>query len=103
MSRKKPKIMLNKEQLTVLFDEIINEFIKWKDGGWEGVRFICPADYESQEVEFYLTAKRPETDKEYEARMKVEEQCRQWEKNRKLKREEDQRKLYEQLKNKFEK
>lgn len=102
--------MLNKEQLTILYsdhpypiDEIINYFIKWKDEGWEGVRFICPADSGALDLEFYLTAKRPETDKEYEARMKVEEEFRQWSKQRKVKQEEMDRKLYERLKKKFEK
>lgn len=64
-----------------------------KEGEWEGIEI----DYYDDEISYQLYKHRPETDKEYEKRMKLLEK----EKAEKLKAKERRRKEYEKLKKEF--
>ena len=76
--------------------DIISQLQSALDEGWEGIELEC--DQWSQEHEVpYLYKHRPETDKEYEKRMKLLEK----EKAEKLKAKERRRKEYEKLKKEF--
>jgi hypothetical protein len=106
MPRKKPKIMVDKITCTNFvtewsyhIDEIINYFNKWKEEGWERVSFFAR---DESEINFNLIAKRLETDEEYKVRMDIEERSKKWQKERKARQEENDRKLYERLKKRFE-
>lgn len=66
------------------------------DDGWEGIE-VQYSSYEGYE-EYYLYKHRPETDKEYEKRMKELEKKKAAE----LKAKERRRKEYEKLKKEFE-
>ena len=85
--------MTNK--LTFCFDEEMIETALIANG-WEGIEM--GSDQWSYDHEFpYLYKHRPETDKEYEKRMKLLEK----EKAEKLKAKERRRKEYEKLKKEF--
>lgn len=64
------------------------------EGGWEGIA-IGPYSYDDYNL--YLYKYRPETDKEYDERMKLEEKLKQ----KNAKNEAKRRKLYEELKKEF--
>jgi 23S rRNA G2069 N7-methylase RlmK/C1962 C5-methylase RlmI len=76
-------------------EEIIEMLQDWKnEGEWEGIVI----DYYDDETSYQLYKHRPETDKEYDKRMKeIEKQ-----KAEKLKAKERRRKEYEKLKKEFE-
>lgn len=81
-------------------ESIISQLQSELDEGWEGIETKYERDYgdcHDHEV-FYLYKHRPETDKEYEKRMKLLEK----EKAEKLKAKERRRKEYEKLKKEFE-
>lgn len=81
-------------------ESIISQLQSELDAGWEGIETEYERDYgdcHDHEV-FYLYKHRPETDKEYEKRMKLLEK----EKEEKLKAKERRRKEYEKLKKEFE-
>jgi len=75
--------------------DIISQLQSALDEGWEGIDIEY--DYGSCHEEYYLYKHRPETDKEYEKRMKLLEK----EKAEKLKAKERRRKEYEKLKKEF--
>lgn len=80
-------------------ESIISQLQSELDKGWEGIETKYERDYgdcHDHEV-FYLYKHRPETDKEYEKRMKLLEK----EKAEKLKAKERRRKEYEKLKKEF--
>ena len=80
-------------------ESIISQLQSELDAGWEGIETEYERDYgdcHDHEV-FYLYKHRPETDKEYEKRMKLLEK----EKAEKLKAKERRRKEYEKLKKEF--
>ena len=80
-------------------ESIISSLQSELDDGWEGIETEYERDYgdcHDHEV-FYLYKHRPETDKEYEKRMKLLEK----EKAEKLKAKERRRKEYEKLKKEF--
>ncbi len=79
--------------------DIISQLQSALDAGWEGIDIEYERDYgdcHDHEVP-YLYKHRPETDKEYEKRMKLLEK----EKAEKLKAKERRRKEYEKLKKEF--
>jgi flagellar motility protein MotE (MotC chaperone) len=76
--------------------DIIASLKKLEDDGWEGIESDCEP-YEDYTA-FYLYKHRPETDKEYNKRMKELEK----EKERKVKAKEKRRQEYERLKKEFE-
>jgi hypothetical protein len=81
-------------------ESIISSLQSELDAGWEGIETKYERDYgdcHDHEVP-YLYKHRPETDKEYEKRMKLLEK----EKAEKLKAKERRRKEYEKLKKEFE-
>ena len=81
-------------------ESIISSLQSELDAGWEGIETEYERDYgdcHDHEVS-YLYKHRPETDKEYEKRMKLLEK----EKAEKLKAKERRRKEYEKLKKEFE-
>ena len=80
-------------------ESIISSFQSKLNAGWEGIETEYERDYgdcHDHEV-YYLYKHRPETDKEYEKRMKLLEK----EKAKKLKAKERRRKEYEKLKKEF--
>lgn len=77
-------------------ESIISSLQSDLDDGWEGIE-VESIGYDGA-VEYYLYKHRPETDKEYEKRMKQLEK----EKEQKLKAKEKRRKEYEKLKKEFE-
>ena len=77
-------------------ESIISSLQSELDAGWEGIDIEY--DYGDGYQEYYLYKHRPETDKEYEKRMKLLEK----EKAEKLKAKERRRKEYEKLKKEFE-
>ena len=80
-------------------ESIIYQLQSELDAGWEGIEMKYERDYgdcHDHEVS-YLYKHRPETDKEYEKRMKLLEK----EKAEKLKAKERRRKEYEKLKKEF--
>ena len=80
-------------------ESIISQLQSKLDDGWEGIVTEYERDYgdcHDHEVP-YLYKHRPETDKEYEKRMKLLEK----EKAEKLKAKERRRKEYENLKKEF--
>jgi hypothetical protein len=80
-------------------ESIISQLQSELDAGWEGIETKYERDYgdcHDHEV-YYLYKHRPETDKEYEKRMKLLEK----EKSEKLKAKERRRKEYEKLKKEF--
>ncbi len=80
-------------------EDIIASLQAELDAGWEGIETKYERDYgdcHDHEVP-YLYKHRPETDKEYEKRMKLLEK----EKAEKLKAKERRRKEYEKLKKEF--
>ena len=81
-------------------ESIISSLQSELGAGWEGIETKYERDYgdcHDHEVP-YLYKHRPETDKEYEKRMKLLEK----EKEEKLKAKERRRKEYEKLKKEFE-
>lgn len=75
-------------------ENIIAMLQDWKEEGkWEGIDL----GYYDDELLYHLYRHRPETDKEYEKRMKLLEK----EKAEKLKAKERRRKEYEKLKKEF--
>ena len=81
-------------------ESIIYQLQSELDAGWEGIETKYERDYgdcHDHEVP-YLYKHRPETDKEYEKRMKLLEK----EKADKLKAKERRRKEYEKLRKEFE-
>jgi hypothetical protein len=81
-------------------ESIISSLQSELDAGWEGIETKYERDYgdcHDHEVS-YLYKHRPETDKEYEKRMKLLEK----EKAEKLKAKERRRKEYEKLRKEFE-
>ena len=81
-------------------ESIIYQLQSELDAGWEGIEMKYERDYgdcHDHEVP-YLYKHRPETDKEYEKRMKLLEK----EKADKLKAKERRRKEYEKLRKEFE-
>ena len=81
-------------------ESIISQLQSELDEGWEGIETKYERDYgdcHDHEVP-YLYKHRPETDKEYEKRMKLLEK----EKAEKLKAKERRRKEYEKLRKEFE-
>ena len=81
-------------------ESIISSLQSELDAGWEGIETKYERDYgdcHDHEVS-YLYKHRPETDKEYEKRMKLLEK----EKEEKLKAKERRLKEYEKLKKEFE-
>jgi transposase len=80
-------------------ESIISQLQSELDEGWEGIETEYERDYgdcHDHEV-YYLYKHRPETDKEYDKRMKLLEK----EKTEKLKAKERRRKEYEKLKKEF--
>ena len=80
-------------------EHIISDLQSRLDEGWEGMTVEYERDYyecEDHKV-YYLYRHRPETDKEYEKRMKELEK----EKEEELKAKERRRKEYEKLKKEF--
>ena len=78
-------------------ESIISSLQSELDAGWEGIEMDSDQWSRDHEVP-YLYKHRPETDKEYEKRMKLLEK----EKAEKLKAKERRRKEYEKLKKEFE-
>ena len=76
--------------------DVISRLQSKLDDGWEGIE-VQYSPYEGYE-EYYLYKHRPETDKEYEKRMKLLEKL----KENDLKAKERRRKEYEKLKKEFE-
>jgi wyosine [tRNA(Phe)-imidazoG37] synthetase (radical SAM superfamily) len=78
-------------------EEIIEMLQDWKnEGEWEGVE-VKSIGYDGA-VEYYLYKHRPETDEEYDKRMKLLEK----ENRQKVKEKEKRRIQYEMLKKEFE-
>lgn len=98
-------IDLDAKHLDGPIDVIIERLQKYKANGVESIKI--EESYES--TYFYLVKKRPETDKEYRARIKREEEDRIAEEKYKKEQEKEERKmkihrrkLYLELKKEFE-
>jgi hypothetical protein len=78
-------------------ESIISDLQSALNNGWEGIDMEVEQWSQEHEVP-YLYKHRPETDKEYERRMKLLEK----EKENDLKAKEKRRKEYEKLKKEFE-
>ena len=84
-------------------EHIISDLQSRLDEGWEGMTVEYERDYyecEDHKV-YYLYRHRPETDEEYEERIKRLEQEILYKEKEKLKEKEKRRQKYEQLKQEF--
>lgn len=71
-------------------------------GGYSNIQINWGTGYCSDDIEWSITGDRLETDKEYEARLKLENRLDEQRKKDRLLKEQYERKEYERLKKKFE-
>ena len=105
MTKQPPRIQVTETKrywgdLYGSLDGLIRELQSLLDEGWEGIEMEYERDYGGcrSDTVPYLYKHRPETDKEYEKRMKEREKKKEEE----LKAKERRRKEYEKLKKEFE-
>lgn len=105
------KILVTGKELAIELEDIFNgtspeeaiDSIVRICNGLEGEQHKFRIVYDYDDIDIYLTSYRYETDKEYERRMKNEEKAKIQKEKLKVKREESERKMFEQLKKKYDK
>lgn len=87
------------------FDAIIATIQRAKaaeaSGEWDGLELDC-GDYDYHSSRWVIKGYRWENDKEYDKRMKDLEKAKEIKKKQKVAEEQNEKKLYEKLKKKFE-
>jgi hypothetical protein len=106
MEKPKPKIMVDKREDRYVYngqtwsiDEYITSIQQLKEEGWEAISFYIDDDLN---ISMSLTAKRLETDKEYQDRLEQEKRAEEISRADRAIAKERRRKQYQQLRKEFE-
>jgi hypothetical protein len=89
--------------MTEIIHNLTKLYVEAQAAGFSNIRISWSSGYSSDDIEWCIRGDRIETDREYDARIKMEKRIAGQRKKDQLNREQQERKEYERLKKKFEK